>query len=72
MTVISFVMLAIGTRACGLRDASTAPFDALTTKNARASGFGTAARALPPQTSATTTAMSSRRMPQEGYFTRSF
>ena len=31
ITVISFVMLAIGTASCALRAASTSPFDAFTT-----------------------------------------
>ena len=69
---MSFVMLAIGIRSFALCDASTSPVAAFMTRNARASGFGTAARAEPANPSATTVTRTSRRMRPEGYFTRSF
>src|SRR4051794_29319279 len=57
-------MLAIGSRRWAPCDARISPFDALSTTNALASGFGAAACALPQKTNAAATTSVSRRIPE--------
>src|SRR5215211_7052242 len=59
-TVISFVMLAIGTRACASRDASTSPVEGLTTRYERPATGGGAGSAGSTSTSAATATTSKR------------
>ncbi len=76
ITVISFVMLAIGTGESAFEEASTSPFAPLTTYQAVASGCGGAAPAGAADTASTATATaartSSRRIRRGPYLTRSF
>ena len=76
ITVISLVMLAIGTGTSAFEDASTSPFAPLTTYQAVASGCGGAAPAGATDTASTATATaaraSSRRIRRGPYLTRSF